>query len=65
MQFVDVTVKIALGFASCNYLTVTGTIIFELYSNVCDYLYKFTKISPTKFVLTRQYSFMFEYVSNF
>ena len=32
--------QIALGFASCNYLTVTGTIILELHSNVCDYLYK-------------------------
>ena len=32
-------VKIALGFASCNFLTVTGTIILELDSNVCDYLY--------------------------
>ena len=32
--------QIALGFASCNYLTVTGTIIPELHSNVCDYLYK-------------------------
>ena len=32
-------VKIALGFASCNYLTVTGTNILELHSNVCDYLY--------------------------
>ena len=32
--------QIALSFASCNYLTVTGTIILELHSNVCDYLYK-------------------------
>ena len=31
--------QIALSFASCNYLTVTGTIILELHSNVCDYLY--------------------------
>ena len=31
--------QIALGFASCNYLTVTGKIILELHSNVCDYLY--------------------------
>ena len=29
----------AISFASCNYLTVTGTIILELHSNVCDYLY--------------------------
>ena len=31
--------QIALGFTSCNYLIVTGTIILELHSNVCDYLY--------------------------
>ena len=31
---VHVTVKIALSFASCNFLTVTGTIILELHSNV-------------------------------
>ena len=31
--------KIALGLALCNYLTVTGTIILELHSNVYDYLY--------------------------
>ena len=31
--------QIALGFASCNYLTVTGKIILKLHSNVCDYLY--------------------------
>ena len=30
----------ALGFALCNYLTVTGTIILELHSNVYDYLYE-------------------------
>ena len=35
---VHITVKIALSFASCNFLTVTGTIILELHSNVCDYL---------------------------
>ena len=35
---VHVTVKITLGFASCNFLTVTGTIILELHSNVCDQL---------------------------
>ena len=34
-----VTVKIVLGFASCNYLTVTATVILELHSNMCDYLY--------------------------
>ena len=28
--------QIALHFASCNFLTVTGTIILELHSNVCD-----------------------------
>ena len=28
-----------LGFALCNDLTVTGTIILELHSNVYDYLY--------------------------
>ena len=37
--------QIALGFASCNYLTVTGKIILELHSNVCDYLYKFYQLS--------------------
>ena len=37
---VHAAVKIALSFASCNYLIVTGTIILELHSNVCDYLYK-------------------------
>ena len=37
---VDVTVKIAFGFASCNFLTVTGTINLILHLNVCDYLYK-------------------------
>ena len=31
--------QITLGFTSCNYFTVTGTIILELHSNVCDYLY--------------------------
>ena len=31
--------KIALGFASFNYATVTSTIIPKLYSNACDYLY--------------------------
>ena len=36
---IHVTVKIALGFTLCNYLTVTGTIILELRSNVCDCLY--------------------------
>ena len=36
---VHITVKIALGFALCNFLTVTGKIILELHSNVCDYLY--------------------------
>ena len=30
--------NIALGFASYNYSIVTGTIILELQSNVCDYL---------------------------
>ena len=29
-----------LRFTSCNFLTVIGTIILELHSNVCDYLYK-------------------------
>ena len=28
----------SLGFALCIYLTVTGTIILKLHSNVCDYL---------------------------
>ena len=28
------------AFASCNCLTVTGTIILKLHSNVCDYLYE-------------------------
>ena len=28
----------SLDFALYNYLTVTGTIIVELHSNVCDYL---------------------------
>ena len=41
---VHVTIKIALGFASCNYLTVTGTIILELHSNVCDYLRMYTNL---------------------
>ena len=36
---VHVTFKIALGYASCNYATVTSTIIPKLYSNACDYLY--------------------------
>ena len=36
--------QITLGFASCNYLTVTGTIILKLHSNVCDYLYKLWNI---------------------
>ena len=36
---VHIAVKITLGFASCNFLTVTGTIILEFHSNVCDYLY--------------------------
>ena len=34
---VNVTFKIALGYASCNYETVTSTIIPKLYSNACDY----------------------------
>ena len=34
-----VTFKIALGYASCNYTTVTSTIIPKLYSNAGDYLY--------------------------
>ena len=33
--------QIALGFVSYNYLTVTGTIILELHSNMCDYLNKY------------------------
>ena len=33
------TVKITLSFTSCNYLTVTGTIIPELHSNVYNCLY--------------------------
>ena len=33
--------QITLGFASCNYLTVTSTIILKLHSIVCNYLYKF------------------------
>ena len=37
---VHITVYIALSFSLCNYFTVTGTIILELHSNVCDYLYK-------------------------
>ena len=36
---------------SCNYLTVTGTIILELHSNVCDYLYKsLPKVGITIFI---------------
>ena len=38
--YIYVTVKIALSFASCNFLTVTGRIILKLHSNMCDYLYK-------------------------
>ena len=37
--------QIALSFALCNYLTVTGKIILELHSNVCDYLYKFLRVA--------------------
>ena len=33
---VHVTVKIALGFALCNYSTVIGTIIPELHLNMYD-----------------------------
>ena len=59
---VHVTVKTALGFASCNYLTVTGTIILKLHSNVCDYLYYITPINcfaeSSNFSLTKLPSVM-------
>ena len=35
MQLIGNHTQIALGFPLCNYLTVTGTIILELHSNVC------------------------------
>ena len=47
-----VMVKIPLGFASCNFLTVTGTIILELHSNVCDYLYKVLLVHCQVLILT-------------
>ena len=45
---VRVTVKIALGFPSYNYATVTSTIILKLYSNAGDYLYIFHSNSCNK-----------------
>ena len=43
---VHVTFKIALGYASCNYATVTGAIIPKLYSNACNYTRTLTLALP-------------------
>ena len=53
-------VKIPLGFASCNFLTVTGTIILELHSNVCDYLYKVLLVHCQVLILTYTWSICYQ-----